>query len=185
MIVVADGLATERERADREIFVIAREAFLHGASERRLIAGRGHLRRIGQAGSVLVDGAAHAERLRLARHQSGKRVLVAGDGLRHHHGGIVRRTRDHSLDGVFDRERAAGLEAELGRHLSGGFLRDLELAVELELAGLELLEQQIERHDLGERRRMALRIRIGRMQHRAGIGVDDDVRVRRGVRWIA
>src|SRR5262249_58789735 len=43
MVVVGDRLATEGERADREIFVIAREAFLDGAPERGLIARRGDL----------------------------------------------------------------------------------------------------------------------------------------------
>src|SRR3979490_62479 len=51
--------------------------------------------------------------------------------------------------------------------------------VELELAGLELLEQEIERHDLGERGRMPERVRIGGMQDRAGIAVDHDVRIAR------
>ena len=54
-------------------------------------------------------------------------------------------------------------------------------AVERELAGFELLEQQIERHDLGQRGRMADGVGIGRMQHLAGIGVDHDGGVRRVV----
>ena len=39
--------------------------------------------------------------------------------------------------------------------LTRGMLGNLEQAIELELAGFEALEQQIESHDLGERRRMA------------------------------
>ena len=184
VIVVGDRLATEGESADREIFVIAREAFLDGAAERGLVARGGDLVVVGQAGGVLVDGVIHAERLRLARHQPGEIVLAARDRLRDHDGGVVGRTRDHALDRVFDRERASGLETKLGRRLSGGFGGDLERRVELEFAGVELLEQQIERHDLGERRWVSPRVRIGGVQHRAGIGVHDDIRVRRGVYWV-
>ena len=71
-------------------------------------------------------------------------------------------------------QRLAGLEAELGRRLFGGVLRHVHFGVELHLAGFETLEQQIERHDLGERGRMAAGVRIGGLQHGAGIAVDDD-----------
>ena len=54
-----------------------------------------------------------------------------------------------------------GSQAELGRRLRRGVLGHLELAVELELAGFELLEQHVERHDLGERSRMPQRVGIG------------------------
>ena len=55
----------------------------------------------------------------------------------------------------------------------------IELAVERELSGLQALEQKVERHDLGERGRMAQRVRIGRVQHGAVVGVDHDVGVAR------
>ena len=126
----------------------------------RLIARRRDLVVVGQAGGVLVDGAAHAERLRLARHQLGELVLVAGDGFRHHDGGIVGRARDDALDRVLDRDACCpACRPSLVGVWPAACVGDLELAVELELAGLELLEQQIERHDLGERGRMALRVR--------------------------
>jgi hypothetical protein len=85
------------------------------------------------------------------------------------------------FDRVLDHERLSRAQAELGRTLRGSMRGHVELAVELELAGLQALEQQIERHDLGERGRMALRIRIGRVQHGAVIGVDHDVRIARGL----
>ena len=66
---------------------------------------------------------------------------------------------------ILGRNRAAHFEAKLGGTLSGGFLGNFELAVELELAGFELLEQKIERHDLGERCRMAQAVCIGGVQH--------------------
>jgi hypothetical protein len=48
----------------------------------------------------------------------------------------------------------------------------------------ELLEQQIERHDFGERRRMASCVRIGGVQDGTRIGVDDNVGVRGSLGWI-
>jgi len=52
-------------------------------------------------------------------------------------------------------------------------------AVELELAGLEPLEQEVQRHDLGERGRMAQLVRIDRMKGGPGIGIDDNFRIGR------
>jgi len=63
-------------------------------------------------------------------------------------------------------------QAEFGGRLLRGVIGHLHLRVEPELAGLKLLEQQIERHDLGERGRVARRVRIGRVQHLARIRID-------------
>ena len=178
-IVVADRVAAEGERAGREIGIIAREAFLDGAPEGRLIARGGDLVVVGQAGGVLVDGAAHAERLRLARHQPRELLLVSGDVLRQHDGGVVGRAGDDAFDRVLDLDGLPVPQAELGRTLRGRVRGHVERAVELELAGLQALEQQVERHDLGQRGRMAQRIRIGRVQDGAAIGVDHDVRIAR------
>ena len=50
----------------------------------------------------------------------------------------------------------------------------VHFGVELHLAGLEALEQQIKRHDLGQRGGMADAVGIVGRQRRAGIAVDDD-----------
>src|SRR5690242_14327768 len=60
-------------------------------------------------------------------------------------------------------------------------LRDLQRAVELELSVLQTLEQEVERHDFGQRRRMTQGIGAGRLQDRAAIAVDDDRGKRRGI----
>src|SRR5436305_1004370 len=67
-IVVADRLAAIIEHGGREITVVARIAILDRAAERSLIARRGQLFVVGQAGGVAIGGLAHAERPRLARH---------------------------------------------------------------------------------------------------------------------
>src|SRR6266571_5086313 len=66
-IVVADRLAVVVENLRREIAVVARKAVLDGTTQRRLIPRRRHLRVVGQAGSVAIARAAHAERAGLAR----------------------------------------------------------------------------------------------------------------------
>ena len=143
------------EGRGREVAVIAREAVLDRAAERRLIARGGDLLVVGQAGGVAIDRLGHAERARLARHQLGEIVFVAGDGFRDHDGGVVGGARHQSLDGVFDLDGLARAQAELGRRLLGGVLGHFHFGIELQLAGFEALEQQIERHDLGERGGMA------------------------------
>jgi hypothetical protein len=83
------------------------------------------------------------------------------------------------LDRVLDQDGLVGLQAELGRVLAGGERRYRQWRIQLELAGLDLLEQQIERHDLGERGGMTRRVRVLLMQNLAGIVVDHDRGVRR------
>ena len=174
LIVVADRMAAIIERGGREVAVIAREAILDRAAERRLIARGGHLFVVGQAGGVAIDRLGHAERARLARHQLGEIVFVAGDGFGDHDGGVVGGAGYQALDGVFDRDGLAGAQAELGRRLFGSVLGHFHFAIELHLAGVEALEQQIKRHDLGQRGGMAAAVGIVRRQRRAGIAVDDD-----------
>ena len=157
-----------------EVAVIAREAILDRAAQRRLIARRGHLVVIGQARSVAIDRLGHAERARLARHQLGEIVFVAGDGFGDHDGGVVGRARHQTLDGVFDLDGLAGTQAKLGRGLLGSVFGHFHFGIQLHLAGVEALEQQIKRHDLGERGGVAAAVGIVRRQRRAGIAVDDD-----------
>ncbi len=101
----------------------------------------------------------------LLRHQLGEVVLAAAEVFGDDDGGVVGRPRDDALDRILDRDGLAGLEIELGRRLLGGVLGDLERRIELDLAGVETLEQQVERHDLGQRGRMAQRVRVRRLQH--------------------
>ena len=58
---------------------------------------------------------------------------------------------------------------------------DGQRCVELELALFELLEQQIEGHDLGQRRRMAGSVGVGFMQNLARGLIDDNIGIGRPV----
>ncbi len=121
----------------------------------------------------------HAERVGLLRHQLGESVLAAAEIFGDDDGGVVGGSGDDAFDRVLDRDGLPGLEAELGRVLLGGMLGNRQRRIELDLAGVETLEQQIERHHFGQRGRMAQSVGIGRLQHRAAIAVDHDRRERR------
>ena len=162
------------EFAQGEIFVVARKPFLDRAPEQREVARAGDLIIVRQAGRVDISGVAHAERLGFLRHELGELVLVAGQIFGDRHGDIVRRSRDHGFDRIIDRDGLAGLDAELRWRLLGRMDGDLERRVEPDRAGVEPLEQQVERHDLGQRSRMAQRVGVRRLEHLAGVAVDDD-----------
>jgi hypothetical protein len=51
---------------------------------------------------------------------------------------------------------------------------DIHFGIELHLAGVEALEQQIKRHDLGQRGGVADAVGVVGGQRGAGIAVDDD-----------
>ncbi len=103
-----------------------------------------------------------------------KPVLVAAEIFGDDDGGVVRGLGDDALDRVLDRDGLAGLEFELGRRLLGGVFGDFERRIELDLAGVEALEQQIERHHLGQRGRMPQCVRVRCLQDGAAIAVDHD-----------
>ncbi len=75
-----------------------------------------------------------------------------------------------------------GLQAELGWRLGSGVFRHGDSRVEGDAAGLQRLEDEVERHHLGERRRVGLGVGIARTEHLAGLGVDDDFGARHGKR---
>ena len=92
-------------------------------------------------------------------------------------GRVVGRPGDQRIDDRLDADRAADLDAELGRRLRGGMRGERHLGRLLDLARGKLLEHQIERHHLGERGRIARLAGFGRKQRLAGVGIDDDRRI--------
>ncbi|OIQ70592.1 hypothetical protein GALL_477940 [mine drainage metagenome] len=184
MIVVRDRMAAKGERHRRKVAIIAGKAVLNGAAKGRLIARRRHLIVVRQTGRIAIDRLGHPERARLAGHQLGEIILVARNGFGDHDGGVVGRARHQSLDGVFDADGLARAQSEFGRRLIGGVLGHLHFGIELHLAGIEALEQQIKRHDLGERGGMAARVGIIRRKRRAGVAVYNDGGERRAVAFM-
>ncbi|MBB3771127.1 hypothetical protein FHS55_001726 [Angulomicrobium tetraedrale] len=174
-VVAGNGDAAIDEAAGGEIRVIAREALLDGAAESGEVARRRHLLRIGQAIRILEGGARHAERAGAQRHLPREAGGIAGNVLGDDHGDVIGRARDQCLDGVFDGDGRARLDAELGRLLRCGIGRNAQLGAERHTPLLQLLEQHVERHDLGDGGRVAQGVGIVLVQDLAGIGVDDDV----------
>ena len=174
--MIADDLAVVGEFMGREVLEVARKALLGGARENRQVARRGDLFVVGQTGRVAVERAGHAEPARLAGHHLGKMRLVAADRLGDRHGDVVGRARDDRLDRVVDGNAVAGFEPELRGLLGGGVLGDRNLRLQGHRAFVELLEQQVEGHHLGQRRRVARLVLIGGVEGPTGVGVDDDRR---------
>src|SRR4029453_13559354 len=86
-IVVADRMTPIVEPPSREEGGIPRKTVLDGTAQRRLIARRGNLIVVGQAGGVAIDGSRHAERASLARHQLGEIAFIASDSFASHDAG--------------------------------------------------------------------------------------------------
>ena len=164
----------------REIAVIAREAILDRKTKQGLVTRGRNLRGIGQSVRVSVDGPRHTQGAGLARHQLGEFFLGAGKMFGDHDGCVVGGFRHQCLDRILDHQGLTRADAEFGRRLACGVGRNFHLGVEFDPACLELLEQQIQCHYLGERSRVADRVGVSRMQYVAGIGVDHDI----GIAWV-
>jgi len=173
-IVVAQQPAAKFETGSGEVSIVARETPLDRNPEQRLVACRRHLFVVGQAGGIAIGRTLHAERARLARHLPGEFLLAAGERFGHHHGSIVGGLGYEPEDGVLDCDGLSRPKPELGRWLRGGVVGDFERRIEPDATGLQTLEQQVERHDLGQRGRMAQAVGVDLMQRRAGLGVDHD-----------
>jgi len=174
VIVIAHHLAVERESPGGEIVIVFRKAFLDGAAKQSLIARGGDLLILGQAGRVAIGCVLHTDCVRLGGHQPGEFWFIAGQGFGDDDRHVVGRFSDDGADRGFDVDALARLQAQFGWRLRGGVSGDRHLGRHLDLARLQPLEQQIERHDLGQRGRMAPAVGMGRLQHRSGIRVDND-----------
>ena len=180
--MVADHLSRVLELVGREIFEVARESLLERTGQNGQVARGGDLFVVGQSRSVAINRARHAERVGPARHHLGERVLVVADRLGDRHRHVVGRAGHDRSDGVLDADRVAGLDAELRRFLRRGVLGDRNPRLERHGALVELLEQQIERHHLGDRGGMPEPIFGDRIEGAPAVGVDHNGRERRGRR---
>ena len=72
------------------------------------------------------------------------------------------------------RDRIAGRKGEIGRWHARRGHRNRQRLIEFNRALLQRLEQQIERHHLGERRRIGRDIGVGLEKHLAAGDVDHD-----------
>ncbi len=154
---------------------------MNRAAEHREVPRGRDLLGVGEAGSVLECGAAHADGAGLAGHHLREGLLIAADRLRDDDSDVIRRLGDEGEDRVLDGDRVARVEADLRGGLARGEGGNRQLGVEPQLAALQLLEEHVERHHLGDRGREARRVGVSRLQNAAGVHIDDDGGVGRGV----
>ncbi len=141
-----------------------------GARETGEIARRGVLLLVGQAVDVGEMRARHAEMLRRLVHLGDEPILTAGDGFGDHHRDVVGRFDDEHLERDVEGDPFAHFQPEFARGLLRRFLRADDLGVGRDGAGLERLEGDIGRHQLGER---------GGKPHDIGIfGIEDGAVIR-------
>ena len=89
------------------------------------------------------------------RHARGEGGLGAGERLRHDDGHVVRRANAERQDRIAHAYRLAGLQPELRRRLARGAGGDRERVVHRKAPVADRLEEEVERHHLGERGGMA------------------------------
>jgi hypothetical protein len=174
VVVVAVAPAVPGEALTAEVGIVLREVRHDPPAEQRHVARGRELAAVRQPAGVAEGCAAHAERARPLGHGERELVLGLAQRFRDHGRDIVRRLGDQRQDRVLDADRLAGLESQFRGRLAGRAAGDLEPRVERKLAALQRLEDHEERHDLGKRGRIVARIRIGFVQHAAGLGIDDD-----------
>ena len=173
VVVAGDRLAAELEALRREKRVVLREVAHEGDTEGRHVAGRGELLVMRKAGRVEEGRVHHAECAGLARHQGGKTVFAATDLLAHGGCRIIGRLDDHGEHGFTHRDRIACLDEELGRRAGGCMFRKGNRAVPAELAGLDRVQDHIDRHHLGQRCRMIELVGVFGSKHLAGSGIEE------------
>ena len=177
LIVIAHRLAVIREGGRRKVPIITWKALLYGATEQRLISRGRDLLVIGQARRVAINRATHADRMGLEGHHVSEFALAAADRFGDDDRRVVCGLRHQTANRILDFDQLSRFEPQFRRGLHGGVLGYWKRRVEPELAGIELLEQQIKGHDLGERGRMAQLVRVGGMQYITGIAVEHDRRI--------
>jgi len=109
-----------------------------------------------------------------------KRLSAVTQSFGQHHRRVVGRLGDDAEDAVLHADVMAGTQAQLGRRLLRGVARNRQFLIHFQPPVFERLEGQVKRHHLGQRCRVAQRIRVGCMQNAAAFGVDHDVGIGRG-----
>ena len=108
--------------------------------------------------------------------------VAAGNRLGEHDGDVVGRFDDEGLERGVDGDLGADGEAEVAGRLVGGGLAAGDLLLEGELAGLQGLEREVGRHDLGERGRVPLVVEVLGVEDLAVGRVEQEGRPRDGAR---
>ena len=108
-----------------------------------------------------------------------KRDFSAAEAFSHHHGDVVGGLDGEGADRLVDRNRVAAAaaragQAQTGRRLAGSVAGSCQARVERHVTAFDRLEQHIERHHLGERRRETGFVGLVLEQHLIGARIHDD-----------
>ncbi len=122
-------------------------------------------------------GAGHTEEARFAIHGEGEMRFCAAESFRQDHGGVIRRAGGDGKDRVAHGDGGAGAHPQLGRLLGGGVTGDVEVGGEAEPAAVQTLKGEIERHELGEGGGVGAAVGVERLQHAAGLRVEEEIRM--------
>jgi hypothetical protein len=163
-----------REAVGGEIRIEVGEARDQRPRQNGHVARRRDLSRVWQAGGVAERRRGHAELACLLRHHRSELALCPAEGLGDDDRHVVGGMDDQRQDGLLHRDLLSLGEAKVRGRLLGGMGGDGQLIIELELLGLDGLEQQVERHHLRERRRIGAGLGVGLVENRAAVGIDDD-----------
>ena len=143
-----------------EVVVTFREAGDQRVCQDHQIAGRGVLLFVWQARGVSKYCPVHAELLGFRGHLLRERLFTPLQSFRNDYRDIVGRAHDERADALFDGNAGTGPQPDFSRRLNGGFRRHTEFLVERDLACIESIKQQVQRHDLGQRSRIVPGIRL-------------------------
>ena len=136
----------------------------------------------GQPVHILEMRARHAQRLGGAVHPGGEGLFRPRDRFAQRGGGVVRGFDGGGADQVAQSHLRAFAEPDFRRRLGRGIAGDRHETVEGNLAMLDRLEHDVERHHLGERGRVQPRIGVAFVQHLSGSRVHHQRGVGRGER---
>ncbi len=173
-VMAAVRLAAELGVAPLEHVGVFGEVAEHAPRQDRHVIRGCLLAAVRQPGRVAKGRVLHAHRARLSGHQLGEIGFRPGDILRDCRGDIVGGLGHQHADGVAHAQAVARFEADLRWRTFGRGRRHGQLRCQIETPIPEIRENDVKRHHLGKRCRIARSARIAFVQRLAGVGVDDD-----------
>ena len=138
------------------------------ARHQRNITGRGEVSLGRKAGAVDKVRVVHAQLLRTLVHAGNKRLLASGQMLAQRHGCVVARNHAHCLDQLLHAHLLSLFQPDLAAAHGGGVSRAGHRIVVGQRAGIDRLHRQQQRHHLGDAGRLARRVFVLCVKHRAG-----------------
>src|SRR5262249_6056151 len=153
----------------REIAVVARKALLDRAAEYCKVMRSRQLIGIGQTRSIGKMRAGHANFVRLFRHECSKMRFVSADAFGDRNSYVIRRACNNRFDCVVHTNRFPWTKTQFAWFLCRRKSRDQNVAVESQMTLVELFEQEVESHHLGDRGGKALLVFVAGVNGFAGI----------------